>query len=77
MKGKTEASSEFAKHKTLNEQRQFLPIFAARTELLNIVRDNSVVIIVGETGSGKTTQLTQVSCLIYFSLKNVWEGKDS
>lgn len=61
MKGKSEASSEFAKQKSIREQRQYLPIFAARTELLNIVRDNSVVIIVGETGSGKTTQLTQVS----------------
>ena len=29
-------------------------------QLLNIVRDNQVVIVVGETGSGKTTQLTQV-----------------
>lgn len=28
-------------------------------QLLNIVRDNQVVIVVGETGSGKTTQLTQ------------------
>lgn len=41
------------------EQRQFLPAFAVRQELLNIIRENSVVIIVGETGSGKTTQLTQ------------------
>jgi len=31
-------------------------------QLLNVIRDNSVVIIVGETGSGKTTQLTQVTC---------------
>lgn len=61
MKNKNEASSDFSKQKTFKEQRQYLPIFAARTELLNIVRDNSVVIIVGETGSGKTTQLTQVS----------------
>ena len=61
MKGKSEASSEFSMKKNLKEQRQYLPIFAARTELLNIIRDNSVVIIVGETGSGKTTQLTQVS----------------
>ena len=30
-------------------------------QLLNVVRENSIVIIVGETGSGKTTQLTQVS----------------
>ncbi|XP_078740785.1 pre-mRNA-splicing factor ATP-dependent RNA helicase PRP16-like, partial [Lampetra fluviatilis] len=54
-----EASSEFARHKTLLEQRQFLPIFAEREELLNIIRDNSVVVVVGETGSGKTTQLAQ------------------
>lgn len=26
---------------------------------MNIVRENSIVIIIGETGSGKTTQLTQ------------------
>ena len=28
-------------------------------QLLSVIRDNNVVIIVGETGSGKTTQLTQ------------------
>ncbi|XP_076879713.1 pre-mRNA-splicing factor ATP-dependent RNA helicase PRP16 isoform X2 [Brachyhypopomus gauderio] len=59
MREKTEASSEFAKKKTLLEQRQYLPIFAVRQQLLNIIRDNSIVIVVGETGSGKTTQLTQ------------------
>ncbi|KAA8595645.1 hypothetical protein FQN60_010936 [Etheostoma spectabile] len=59
MKDKTEASSEFAKKKTFLEQRQYLPIFAVRQQLLNIIRDNSIVIVVGETGSGKTTQLTQ------------------
>ncbi|XP_041726204.1 pre-mRNA-splicing factor ATP-dependent RNA helicase PRP16 isoform X2 [Coregonus clupeaformis] len=59
MKDKNEASSEFAKKKTLLEQRQYLPIFAVRQQLLNIIRDNSIVIVVGETGSGKTTQLTQ------------------
>ncbi|KAJ8400510.1 hypothetical protein AAFF_G00396340 [Aldrovandia affinis] len=59
MRGKSQASSEFAKKKTLLEQRQYLPIFAVRQQLLNIIRDNSIVIVVGETGSGKTTQLTQ------------------
>lgn len=59
MKDKNEASSEFASKKSIKEQRQYLPIFAIREELLNIVRDNQVVIVVGETGSGKTTQLTQ------------------
>lgn len=38
MKEKTEASSEFAKRKTLLEQRQYLPIFAVRQQLLNIIR---------------------------------------
>lgn len=64
MKEKSEASSEFAQKKSIREQRQYLPIFAARSELLNIIRDNPVVIIVGETGSGKTTQLTQVRTCI-------------
>ncbi|KAK7913108.1 hypothetical protein WMY93_013319 [Mugilogobius chulae] len=59
MKEKSEATSEFAKKKSITEQRQYLPIFAVRQQLLNIIRDNSIVIVVGETGSGKTTQLTQ------------------
>lgn len=52
-------SSAFSKSKTLREQREFLPAFAVREELLRVIRDNQVVIVVGETGSGKTTQLTQ------------------
>lgn len=59
MKNSGEASSDFARKKTLIQQRQYLPIFAVRQELLNVVHDNSIVVIVGETGSGKTTQLTQ------------------
>jgi pre-mRNA-splicing factor ATP-dependent RNA helicase DHX38/PRP16 len=51
--------SEFAKSKTIKEQREYLPIYSVRYDLLNIIKDNRVVIIVGETGSGKTTQLTQ------------------
>ncbi|KAL3679174.1 hypothetical protein R1sor_022130 [Riccia sorocarpa] len=56
---KGEAASEFSKSKTLQEQRQFLPIFSVRDELLQIVRENQVIVVVGETGSGKTTQMTQ------------------
>ena len=33
MKDKSEASSDFASHKTLKEQKQFLPIFAVRQEV--------------------------------------------
>lgn len=59
MKKTGQASSEFARKKSMLQQRQYLPVFAVRQELLNVIRDNSIVIIVGETGSGKTTQLTQ------------------
>ncbi|KAK4486075.1 hypothetical protein RD792_008741 [Penstemon davidsonii] len=56
---KDEAVSDFAKSKTLAQQRQYLPIFSVREELLQVIRENQVVVVVGETGSGKTTQLTQ------------------
>lgn len=36
-----------------------LPIHAVKLELMQLVRENQVVVIVGETGSGKTTQITQ------------------
>ena len=51
--------SEFARTKTITEQRESLPIFQIREELMTIIRENQVVVIVGETGSGKTTQMTQ------------------
>jgi pre-mRNA-splicing factor ATP-dependent RNA helicase DHX38/PRP16 len=51
--------SEFARTKSIREQREFLPVFTVRDELLNVIRESNVVIVVGETGSGKTTQLTQ------------------
>ncbi|KAK0208098.1 P-loop containing nucleoside triphosphate hydrolase protein [Desarmillaria ectypa] len=51
--------SFFAKSRTLKEQREYLPAFACREDLMKILRENQVVIVVGETGSGKTTQLAQ------------------
>jgi pre-mRNA-splicing factor ATP-dependent RNA helicase DHX38/PRP16 len=56
---KQEGASAFSKSKTLQEQRQYLPAFAVREDLLRVIRDNQVTIVVGQTGSGKTTQLTQ------------------
>ncbi|OSS49615.1 hypothetical protein B5807_05861 [Epicoccum nigrum] len=56
---KQEGASNFSKSKTLREQRQYLPAFAVREDLLRVIRDNQVTIVVGQTGSGKTTQLTQ------------------
>lgn len=56
---KGEAVSDFAKSKSLAQQRQYLPIYSVREELLQVIRENQVIVVVGETGSGKTTQLTQ------------------
>ncbi|XP_028405343.1 ATP-dependent RNA helicase DHX8-like [Dendronephthya gigantea] len=41
------------------EQRQSLPIYKLRDELVKAVHDNQLLIVIGETGSGKTTQITQ------------------
>ena len=46
-------ATAFSRSKTIKQQREFLPIYASRAELLKIIRENSVVVIVGETGSGK------------------------
>ncbi len=56
---KNEGASSFSQSKSLREQREYLPAFAVREDLMRVIRDNQVVIVVGETGSGKTTQLTQ------------------
>lgn len=37
--------------------RQSLPVFDKKEEIVKIIKENKVVLIVGETGSGKTTQV--------------------
>lgn len=44
---------------SMKEQRESLPIFPMRSDLIKAVRENSFLVIVGETGSGKTTQIVQ------------------
>lgn len=44
---------------SLQEQRKNLPIFAYRQGILDAVREFQVLVIVAETGSGKTTQIPQ------------------
>lgn len=55
-KREAEAKSE---HEKLLADRKMLPIYPYRDQLLDAVAKYQIVIIVGETGSGKTTQ---VSC---------------
>mmetsp|Transcript_5529 Transcript_5529/g.10157 ORF Transcript_5529/g.10157 Transcript_5529/m.10157 type:complete len:1144 (-) Transcript_5529:51-3482(-) len=46
-------------NKSIKEQREGLPIYKLRNQLLQAVADNQVLVVIGETGSGKTTQMTQ------------------
>lgn len=44
----------------LERQRQRLPVFKYRTAILYYVETRATTVVVGETGSGKTTQIPQV-----------------
>ena len=55
----SKGASDFSKSKSLKQQREYLPVFSVRAELTTLINNNKIVIVVGETGSGKTTQLTQ------------------
>ncbi|CAN8102759.1 unnamed protein product [Discula destructiva] len=44
---------------TIKQQRESLPVYTFRNQLISAIKDNQIMIVVGETGSGKTTQLTQ------------------
>ncbi|KAG6407409.1 hypothetical protein SASPL_130400 [Salvia splendens] len=48
-----------ARRQQIEKHRKALPIAAVEKRLVEEVRNNDVLIIVGETGSGKTTQLPQ------------------
>lgn len=45
-----------AKYKKILEGRRKLPVHAQRDEFLEMVHNNQIIVLVGETGSGKTTQ---------------------
>ena len=44
---------------TIKEQREGLPVYKLRDQMIQAVQDNQILIVIGETGSGKTTQITQ------------------
>ncbi|KAJ0697803.1 putative RNA helicase [Helianthus annuus] len=54
-----EKSKAKSAHKKLLADRKTLPVYSYRESLLKAVEDHQVLIIVGETGSGKTTQIPQ------------------
>lgn len=56
---KQQLEAEEARIKSIEEVRKSLPVYQYRDQLLAAIREHQVLIIVGETGSGKTTQLPQ------------------
>eukprot|EP00644_Phytophthora_capsici_P016977 jgi/Phyca11/557566/estExt2_Genewise1Plus.C_PHYCAscaffold_1420001 len=46
-------------NKSILEQRESLPVFKLKRQLMKAIADNQVLVVIGETGSGKTTQMTQ------------------
>jgi predicted RNA-binding protein with RPS1 domain len=46
-------------NKSIKEQRENLPIYKLKKELMGAMVNNQVLVVIGETGSGKTTQMTQ------------------
>ena len=46
-------------NKSMQEQREGLPVYRLKQELMHAISSNQVLVVVGETGSGKTTQMTQ------------------
>ncbi|KAL4442503.1 hypothetical protein ABPG77_005087 [Micractinium sp. CCAP 211/92] len=46
-----------SKRRRLDAERRRLPAWSAREKLVELVRENQVLIVIGETGSGKTTQI--------------------
>lgn len=56
---KQEDQMVLTEHEKILEGRKKLPVFPYREEFLAAVRDHQVLVLVGETGSGKTTQIPQ------------------
>jgi ATP-dependent RNA helicase DHX8/PRP22 len=44
---------------SIREQRESLPIYSLKDELIDAIDKNRILVVIGETGSGKTTQITQ------------------
>ena len=54
-----QAASSLTPHQKILAGRKKLPVYAYREEFLSAMQDHQVLVLVGETGSGKTTQIPQ------------------
>lgn len=60
-KNRIQEKVSFGKRTSLpiSQQRKELPVYNMRSKLIESIKANQFIVIVGETGSGKTTQITQ------------------
>lgn len=56
---KVEKEAKDKARKQMLEQRKRLPVYERRDELLQAIAENQIIIVQGETGCGKTTQIPQ------------------
>jgi len=61
----------FANKGTMQAQRESLPIFRLKSQLLNAMTTHQILVVVGETGSGKTTQMTQYMHELGFTKRGI------
>lgn len=59
MRSKQQDWQESAEGQKMQEFRKSLPAYKERDALLSVISENQVVVVSGETGCGKTTQLPQ------------------
>ena len=52
-----EALAKMAAHERIQVERRNLPMYKFRTELMEAIAAYQIIIVVAETGSGKTTQV--------------------
>lgn len=56
-----------------NQLGSKLPIISRKQDLFKALQRNNLIVLEGETGSGKSTQLPQILCEFY----NVFRNKNS
>ena len=53
------SQSTYTCSSTIREQKEGLPIFGLKDDLQKAIMENRILVVIGETGSGKTTQMPQ------------------
>ncbi|XP_052179398.1 DExH-box ATP-dependent RNA helicase DExH7, chloroplastic isoform X2 [Diospyros lotus] len=59
LKRELESKKKMQSYKRMLESRAALPIAELRGDILQLLKDHNVLVVCGETGSGKTTQVPQ------------------